>query len=82
MKKLSDKRWACQQSAVNALRNAYGAVLSTLTEVSNGTDGTKAAEASGLLAQVKGIHFIICLVVFDSLLSCSKRLSDSTNPPS
>ncbi len=43
----------------------------------NGSDGAKAAEARGLLLQVKPFKFILCLVLFDRILSCTKSLSDA-----
>ena len=69
LQKLSDTRWACRQSAVNALCYTYDAVLTTLFEVINRKDGAKATEARGLLAQVKSFEFIVSLVVFDKALS-------------
>ena len=36
----------------------------------------KAAEARGLLLQVKSFQFILCLVIFDRVLSCVNGLSD------
>lgn len=46
------------------------AVLSTLEYVVNGNDGRKAAEAKGILLQVKSFNFVLCLVIFDRRLSC------------
>ena len=54
----------------------YDAVLATLFECVSTFDGSKAAEARGLLLQVKSFQFILCLVIFDRLLSCVKCLSD------
>ena len=39
-------------------------------------DGTKAAEARGLLLQVTSFQFVLCLIIFDRLLSCVKGLSN------
>ena len=77
LKKLSDTRWACRQSAVNAVIHTFDAVLATLTEIRSGKDAEKAAEACGILAQISTFEFIVCLVMFDSILSCSKSLSDA-----
>ena len=41
------------------------------------SDGAKAAEARCLLLQVKSFRFILCLVIFDRVLSCTKSLSDA-----
>ena len=76
LQKLSDTRWACRQNAVNAVCYTYDAVLATLSEVSSTFDGVKVAEAKGLLLQVKSFWFILCLVLFDRLLTCAKGLSD------
>ena len=76
LQRLSDTRWACRQSAINAICYRFDAIIGTLVEVVNGNDGAKAAEANGILLQVKSFKFILCLVIFDQVLSCSKGLSD------
>ena len=45
--RLSDTRWACRQTAVNAICFTYDAVVATLSAVANGSNGAKAAEAKG-----------------------------------
>ena len=77
LQRLSDTRWVCRHGAVSALCYTYDAVLATLTIIVDGSDGTKAAEARGLLLQVKSFRFILCLVIFDRVLSCTKSLSDA-----
>ena len=77
LQRLSDTRWACRQSAINAICYRFDAIIGTLVEVVNGNDGAKAAEANGILLQVKSFKFILCLVIFDRVLSCSKGLSDA-----
>ena len=72
----SDTRWACRQGAVHAICCIFDAVLATLEEIEDDNDRTKAMEARGLLLQVKCFKFVLSLVVFDRLLSCSKGLSD------
>ena len=42
----------------------------------NGNNGVKSAEARGLLLQVSSFRFVLCLVIFDRILSCTKSLSD------
>ena len=54
----------------------FEAILSTLQEVVDGCDGSRAAETNGILLQIKSFKYILCLVIFDKLLSCSKGLSD------
>ena len=76
LQKLSDTRWACHHNAVSAVCYTYDAVLATLFECVSTFDGSKAAEARGLLLQVKSFQFILRLVIFDRLLSCVKCLSD------
>ena len=50
--------------------------MSTLQKISNGTDRAKAIEAAGLLAQVNSFKFLLSLIVFDRVLTCTKSLSD------
>ena len=77
LQRLSDTRWACRHGAVSALCYTYDAVLATLSVIANGNDGVKAAEARGHLLQVQSFRFILCLVIFDRVLSCTKGLSDA-----
>ena len=82
LQKLSDTRWACRYAAVNALCRTYGCILATLEEIGDGSDHSKAIEAKGLYFQIATFSFILSLVMFDKILSCSKSLSDqlqSTN---
>ena len=50
---------------------------STLSAIANGNNGVKSAEARGLLVQVSSFQFVMCLVVFDKIFSCTKSLSDT-----
>lgn len=52
----------------------HGMYTSPKTEDDN--DCAKAMEARGLLLPIKGFKFVLSLVVFDRLLSCSKGLSN------
>lgn len=76
LQKLSDTWWACRQSAVNAICCTYKSLLATLEEASEGTDRAKAVEATGLLLQIKTFKFLLSLIMFDRVLTCSKSLSD------
>ena len=70
------------QGAVHAICCTFDAVLATLEEIDD-NDRAKPMEAMGLLLQIKCFKFVLSLVVFDRLLSCSKGLSDvlqSTQP--
>ena len=77
LQRLSDTRWACRQGAVNAVCCTFDAVIGTLSAVVNGNNGAKLAEARGLLLQVSSFQFVLCLVIFDRILSCTKGLSDT-----
>ena len=77
LQKLSDTHWACRHGTVNAICYTYDSLLSTLEEISEGSDRLKAVEAQGLLLQVKDFKFLISLIIFDRILTCTKSLSDS-----
>ena len=55
----------------------FDAVIGTLTAIVNGNNGVKSAEARGLLLQVSSFRFVLHLVIFDRILSCTKSLSDT-----
>ena len=76
LQRLSDTRWACRSSAVDTMCRTYDALLATLEEIVDGEDSAKAVEAKGLLFQVRSFTFLILLVLFDRVLSCTKALSD------
>ena len=42
----------------------------------DGDDRVKAAEAEGLLHQIKSFKFLISLILFWQIFSCTKSLSD------
>ena len=50
----------------------YDSLQATLQESSYGSDYTKAIEAKGLHCQVATFAFIVILVMFDRILSCTK----------
>ncbi len=54
----------------------YNSLLATLEEIDDSSDHAKAIEAKGLYCQVATFAFIILLVMFDRILSCTKCLSD------
>ncbi len=76
LQRLSDTRWACRHSAVDTMCHTFDALLATLEEIVDGNDHGKAVEAQGLLLQVKSFSFLLLLITFDRVLSCTKRLSD------
>ena len=51
-------------------------MLGTLSAIVNGCNGVNSAKARGLLLQVSSSRFVLCLVIFDRILSCTKSLSD------
>ncbi len=75
LQRLSDTRWACRQGAVNAICCTYDSLLATLEDISEGVDRAKAVEATGLL-QIKSFKFLLLLIMFDRILTCTKSLSD------
>ena len=82
LQKPLDTRWACRYAAVNALCRTYDCILATLEEIGDGSDHAKAIETKGLYFQIATFSFILSLIMFDKILSCSKSLSDqlqSTN---
>ena len=74
LQRLSDTRWACRHGAVNAVCCTFDAVIGTLLAVMNGNNGAKSAR--GLLLQVSSFRVVLCLVIFNRVLSCTKNLSD------
>ena len=76
LQKLCNTRWACRYAAVNAICRTYDAILATLELVGDGSDSEKAIEAKGLYHQVAKFSFLLSLVTFDKVLTCTKGLSD------
>ena len=76
LQQLSDTRWVCRYAAVNAICCSYDSLLLTIEEVAKSSDARKAIEARGLLHQIKTFSFIVSLMIFDQILSCTKHLSD------
>ena len=61
---------------MNTIYHTYDAILATLSEIADGDDAVRAVNAKGLLSQAKSFSFILVLVIFDRVLSCTKQLSD------
>ena len=78
---LSDTRWACRSSAISAVCHTYDSILATLSDIEEGKDAEKAVEARGLLHLVNSFQFLLSLVTFDCLFSCTKRISDILQAP-
>ena len=58
------------------MHSTYNAVLATLQIIIEGDDRAKAVEAEGILLQVKSYKFLVTLLLFWRILSCTKSLSD------
>ena len=77
LQQLSDTWWACRCSTVNALCITYDCLLATLEDIADdSSDSAKAVQAKGLYYQVKSFAFLVSLVTFDKILSCTKHTSD------
>ena len=76
LQNLCNTRWACRFAAVNAICRTYDAILATLELVGDGSDSEKGIEAKGLYHQIASFSFLLSLVIFDKVLTCTKRLSD------
>jgi hypothetical protein len=73
---LSDTRWVCRYAAVNAVCRTFDSLLLTIEDVVDGRDVKKAIEARGLYHQIKSFPFLVSLITFDQILTCTKQLSD------
>ena len=59
-----------------AISYTFDALLETLEEISCGSDQSKAIEATGLLQKIENFKFLLCLVMFDRILSDTRCLSE------
>ena len=77
LKGLSDTRWDCRYAAADTMCHIIlSALIATLEEIVHCDDNEKAVQGSGLLFQVKSFSFLLLLIIFDRILSCTNRLSD------
>ena len=76
LQRLSDTRWACRFYAVDAICSTFDAILATLQCIMDGSDKMKATEASGIFLQIHNFKFLMTLIIFWRILSCTKGLSD------
>ena len=76
LQKLSDTRWVARYASVNAVCRTFDSILPVMEDVADGSDIDKAIEARGLYHQIHPFSFIVSLVTFDKILSCTKHLSD------
>lgn len=56
-------------------------LVSALEDIANGDDQAKRVEAMGLLLQVNTFKFLLSLMVFYRVLTCTKGLSDHLQNP-
>ena len=75
LKQLSDTRWSCLYASIKAVNATFSAVLSTLEELSDENDSSRAVEARGLLFQVKSFQFLLSLILFEKIFSITAKLS-------
>lgn len=76
LQRLSDTRWACRYFAVDAVCCTFDSLLAALEAITEWDNREKAVEAKGILLQVKSFKFLVLLVIFSKILSCTKSLSD------
>ena len=77
LQRLSDTRWTARHSAVNAVCCTYDSILATLKDIGcDVSDHSKAIDARGLDHEVRSFKFLLSLIIFDTILSCTKHLSD------
>ena len=76
LQRLSDTRWSCRFLAVDAVCSTFESVLATLEEIANGKDRSRAIEAAGIWTHVQSFKFLVLLITFWRILSCTKSLLD------
>ena len=73
---LSDTRWACRYMAVHLFQTRYECLLEALDDIERSRDRSAAAEARGLVMQLKSLSFLAILCIFEEILGLTKPLSD------
>ena len=66
----------CHYAAVNAVCRTYDSLILTVEEVAESSTYTQQLQARSLDHQLKSFSFIVALVTFDRILTCTKQLSD------
>ena len=82
LQKLSDTRWVCCYAPVNAVCRTYNFLILTVEEVVESSIYTQQLQARGLDHQLKYFSFIVALVTFDRILTCTKQISDQLHSSS
>lgn len=80
MQRLSDTRWACRYLACKTVKDRLPAIIKVLEEISQESNGERAVEARGLLAQID-LKFVGLLVIFTQVFGDAKHLSDVLQSP-
>ena len=75
---LSDTQWVCRYFAIETIYTTYGAVLATLEAIIDGNDRANEIMAEEILHQIKSFKFLVTLILFWHILSCTESLSDRT----
>jgi hypothetical protein len=74
LKKLSDTRWSCRYTSIQAVLMSLSAIIGTLEEIGDESH-ERAIEARGLLLQIKSFPFLLSLVLFEKIFSIINNLS-------
>ncbi len=80
LKKLSETRWACQQSVLWAIKKSLRAILATLHDIQVQTNARRKTDAramQGLIDQ----QFVLHLVLFEDIFRVTKFASDQLQSP-
>jgi len=78
LKSMSQTRWACRAEAINAVKNNYKALISTLKEINSKYFIPEArAKCRGLLQQLNTFEFIYCLNLMQPILQLILKVSSS-----
>jgi len=75
--RLSDTRWACRYHNVAVVIERLDTVIDVLCEVQETSDSQTTVQARGLEVQVKTVHSVTCLVVFNRMLSLSNGVNET-----
>ena len=75
LKRLSDTRWSCQYYSLWAIKRTLPAILATLEEISNQSNGHRAIEAKSLNGLIDA-QFVSQIYILENIFGLTKSLSD------
>ncbi|KAI4828619.1 hypothetical protein KUCAC02_022699 [Chaenocephalus aceratus] len=75
LKKLSDTRWACQYTAIWAVKKTLPAILATLRDIIGLSNPHRRTEARALSA-IMDETFVVHLIIFEDVFRTTKFMSD------